>query len=183
MKIGTSDTVSAKVRKVHDWMVFNLNYDGLWHNVVNKKITAGYTAKQISDAALHKPSDAVWVLQNKLAVANGYTAVFEAFMKELGIECITVSSDTMHHVWNMVKMDDGCWYHVDLTWDDPVNANDSHAEDTWVLGYYRTLCLLRNDAGISTDHNGWTASAPKATGTKYENSVDHSIFYTRSDLD
>ena len=36
--------------------------------------------------------------------------------QELGIPCVLASSQT--HMWNNVKMDDGEWYNLDLTWDD-----------------------------------------------------------------
>ena len=40
-------------------------------------------------------------------------------MNVLGIEATLVRSQEMEHIWNMVKVD-GRWYHIDITWDDPV---------------------------------------------------------------
>ena len=48
---------------------------------------------------------------------QGYMWAYMAVMRELSIECCYVASDTINHIWNMVKID-GEWYHVDLTWDD-----------------------------------------------------------------
>ena len=45
------------------------------------------------------------------------------FLDEVGIINYKVSSD--HHVWNAVKIDDN-WYHLDLTWDDPVTQDGTN---------------------------------------------------------
>lgn len=49
-------------------------------------------------------------------VCDGYSKAFKMVLDDLGIPCVLVSSAT--HMWNNVKMDDGLWYNVDLTWDD-----------------------------------------------------------------
>ena len=41
----------------------------------------------------------------------------ELFLEKLNIESFKVSSEK--HVWNAVYLN-GNWYHLDLTWDDPV---------------------------------------------------------------
>ena len=50
---------------------------------------------------------------------QGYTWTYMAVLRELGIECEYVASDTISHIWLRVKID-GLWYHSDVTWDDPV---------------------------------------------------------------
>ncbi len=63
-------------------------------------------------------------------VCDGYSKAFKMVLDELGIPCVLVSSET--HMWNNVKMDDGRWYNVDLTWDD----NDSGLKwDYFLIGY------------------------------------------------
>jgi transglutaminase/protease-like cytokinesis protein 3 len=39
------------------------------------------------------------------------------FLNRYGIDNYKVAS--VNHVWNAVKLD-GKWYHLDLTWDDPI---------------------------------------------------------------
>ena len=41
-----------------------------------------------------------------------------AILREVGIECRYVASDTISHIWLAVKID-GEWYYSDVTWDDP----------------------------------------------------------------
>lgn len=89
------------------------------------------------------------------AVCQGYSSAFELILKRLGIPCITVVSQQMNHDWNMVFVD-GYWYHVDLTWDDPIpdrGPDDNVRLDNFLLG----------DWGIAAmGHSGWDQDAPEA---------------------
>jgi len=49
-------------------------------------------------------------------VCEGYSKAMKMVCDLMGIPCILVISET--HMWNNVKMDDGSWYIIDLTWDD-----------------------------------------------------------------
>ncbi|MBO4898426.1 MAG: hypothetical protein J5590_09040 [Clostridia bacterium] len=56
---------------------------------------------------------------NHKMVCQGYTQLFGAICKRLGVEYGFCRSKEINHVWNYVRIN-GKWYHVDLTWDDPV---------------------------------------------------------------
>lgn len=56
-------------------------------------------------------------------ICGGYTDLMELFLERMGIKSFKVSSE--HHVWNAVLLDDQ-WYHLDLTWDDPVASDGSN---------------------------------------------------------
>ena len=179
-EIGVKKSASTydKVRTVNDWLIFNLSYDHLWLDVDEGR-TSGYSSKQIKEAKYHRPYEVDWVLTNKKAICSGYSAVFKALMDELGVACQVISSDEMDHSWNLVKMDDNHWYHVDVTW-----CDGGYSEGTEELGGYNTENFLRNDKGISADHYGWdTKKYPKADGKKYETGINHDIRYNRSKND
>ena len=50
----------------------------------------------------------------------------ELFLEKMGIRNYKVSSD--NHVWNVVEIG-GQWYHIDLTWDDPVASDGKNYLD------------------------------------------------------
>ena len=50
-------------------------------------------------------------------VCDGYAALYNVFMWELGIESYIVTS--ANHAWNLAYLD-GKWYHSDVTYSDPV---------------------------------------------------------------
>lgn len=60
------------------------------------------------------------------ASCEGYAKTAKYLLDRLGIPCFVVlgnstppGSRTQVHMWNAVQLD-GDWYHLDLTWDDPV---------------------------------------------------------------
>ncbi len=60
-------------------------------------------------------------LTAKTGTCQGYAWTYMAILKRLEIECCYVASDSINHIWNMVKID-GEWYHCDLTWDDSTDG-------------------------------------------------------------
>ena len=68
------------------------------------------------------------------------------FLNKLGVDNIRMI--TTNHTWNAIKLDN-IWYHIDLTWDDPVNTlnKDILSHDYFML---RTNELLSKDL---TEHN------------------------------
>ena len=53
-------------------------------------------------------------------VCDGYAALYNVFMWELGIESYIVTSK--NHAWNLAYLD-GKWYHSDVTYADPVTID------------------------------------------------------------
>jgi len=56
-------------------------------------------------------------LVDNASVCEGYAEAFTYICQQLGILSIIVNSET--HEWNLVKMDNGQWYAMDITYDDP----------------------------------------------------------------
>ena len=60
------------------------------------------------------------------SVCEGYAKAMKVICDRIGIPCILVSGTSYtslddtggNHMWNYVKMDDGKWYAIDVTWDD-----------------------------------------------------------------
>lgn len=95
-----------KVKYIHDWIVDNVEYDN--DNSPNKDNIYG-------------------TFINKKVVCEGYAEAFKFLLDKLNIPCVLVygsgydnSGNIEAHAWNYVKMDDGKWYAVDTTWDDPI---------------------------------------------------------------
>ena len=94
-----------KIKAVHDYIINNTTYDS---DRSDKNII-----KYNSDIA-YGP------LFQGYAICGGYTDLMELFLERLHIKSYKVSSEK--HVWNAVYLD-GHWYHLDLTWDDPVTSD------------------------------------------------------------
>ncbi len=83
----------------------------------------------LCNTVVYKESDGSHQLYGALitgeAVCEGYAKAFKAICDTLDIPCVLVSGNSVSlsgaqsaHMWNYVQMDDGCWYAVDVTWDD-----------------------------------------------------------------
>lgn len=76
-------------------------------------------------------------------VCEGYSRAFQVLCQTAGIPCVLVdgmadSGGTREgHMWNYVQMEDGNWYAVDVTWNDPFTGSDTH-----VSGYENEKYLL-----------------------------------------
>lgn len=89
---------------LHDYLVTSCEYD-----------LDNYNAGTIPA----KSYTAYGALVDHVAVCNGYALAYKYLLNQLGIDCYMVSSSSMNHAWNLVRID-GAFYQVDVTWDDPV---------------------------------------------------------------
>ncbi len=92
------------------------------------------------------------VLKNHSAVCVGYATTFRMFMQMLDIECMVVHSTGLGHSWDLVKLDDGCWYHTDCYMDS---------------GSTNFRNFNMNDTACRQSHEWNTSFFPSAAGTKY----------------
>ena len=105
-------------------------------------------------------------------VCTGYAEVYGDIMNRLGIPCVMVRSEGMDHCWNLIQLY-GNWYHVDVTWDDPI---------TDVEGRVVHAQFLKTDKEMINDNGyyGWVTDI-KCTDTSYSdgfwNDVDNAICY------
>ncbi len=65
-------------------------------------------------------------LVQKEAVCDGYSRAFAYLLRMAGIESTIAFGESRgeSHAWNMAKIN-GSWYHVDVTWADPVSSTPS----------------------------------------------------------
>ncbi len=108
------------------------------------------------------------VLVRHCAVCEGYSMAYRYLLDAEGITSEILISDAMHHCWNYVE-NDGKWYHVDVTWDDPL-VNGRVVSGTANLTHEH---FLKSDEAIrSLEHYGWdTRGLPAATDTCYDDAL------------
>lgn len=109
--INKNQSTLENIRAAHNYIINNSKYD------ITKK-TTGSTPYQ-SDIA-YGP------LIEGYGICGGYTDAMELILERLGIVSYKVSSD--NHIWNGVQLDNN-WYHLDLTWDDPITPDNSNILD------------------------------------------------------
>lgn len=124
-----SDNMSTKdkIKAIHDYIINNTEYDTL-------------KTKDIHDTT-YKSNTAYGVLFEQHGICSGYSDAMKIFLDKLNIINYKVSND--QHIWNLVLLDEN-WYHLDLTWDDPV-SDKNITRDNYFLITYNNLKLLDDD--------------------------------------
>lgn len=92
-----------------------------------------YNSQNVEAAFNHTITGALLEKYDHLTVCEGYAKLFRLLCTENDIPCILVNGGSSkdasgnivaNHMWNYVKMDDGQWYLVDVTWDDQYGVYD-----------------------------------------------------------
>ena len=96
-----------KIKEAHNYIINNSKYD--------KDRSDNNIVKYKSDTAYGS-------LLEGYSLCGGYTDAMELFLEDMGIKSYKISSE--NHVWNAVYLNDA-WYHLDLTWDDPITTDGS----------------------------------------------------------
>lgn len=133
------------VQALHDYLVRNCVYD---RSAVIEVISPSRTA--------------YGALANGEAVCQGYSLAYKLLLRRAGVPAVYVGSDSMQHAWNMVQMENNGWYHVDVTWDDPILHTSAYPEGN-DGGYFRDVShelFLRCDSTMRDElnHYGWAAA-------------------------
>ena len=112
-------TVYEKVVYLNDWLT--------QHNCYNTQ----YSSMEIDDlpGIVFSPLSALGSLTGvEGPVCEGYARAFKILCDQEGIPCVLICGEAKasstskgeDHMWTEVGMDDGNWYAVDVTWNDPV---------------------------------------------------------------
>ena len=96
-----------KIKEAHNYIINNSKYD--------KDRSDNNIVKYKSDTAYGS-------LLEGYSLCGGYTDAMELFLEDMGIKSYKISSE--NHVWNAVNLNN-VWYHLDLTWDDPITTDGS----------------------------------------------------------
>jgi transglutaminase-like putative cysteine protease len=149
----------VKVKIIHDWMIYNINYD-------YKAYDTGNIPRQSASATLKTGKAVCW----------GYAALFQIMCEMAGVPCQLIEGYgrgvnydpassreqiAANHAWNAVRIGDG-WYLLDVTWDS--NSLEQ-------LGEYSESWLFSPPEAVVFSHfpekSVWQLLAPAVTSRKF----------------
>ena len=116
--INGSMSDREKIKLFHDYIINNTKYDNNYHIDTDKN---DYPTS---------PYNAYGVLFENKAICGGYSDVMAIYLDKIGIKNYRIASN--EHIWNYVYIDNS-WYHLDLTWDDPVTNT---GEDILIYDFF-----------------------------------------------
>lgn len=97
--INNNQSNFDKIKLFHDFIINNTEYD----NTNDKQSHTAYS-----------------LITTGKSICGGYSDIMSIYLNTLGIQNYKVTS--ANHIWNLVNLD-GVWYHLDMTWDDPVASD------------------------------------------------------------
>ncbi len=100
-------TNEDKIKEAHNYIINNSKYD---------------SDRSDNNIVKYKSDTAYGTLLEGYSLCGGYTDAMELFLEDMNIKSYKISSE--NHVWNAVYLND-TWYHLDLTWDDPITTDGS----------------------------------------------------------
>ena len=98
-KLNLSMSNYDKIKAFHDHIVNSTKYD-------ENNSFESYTAYNL--------------ITSGLSICGGYSDIMSIYLNTLGIKNYKIASS--NHIWNLVELD-GVWYHLDVTWDDPIASD------------------------------------------------------------
>lgn len=114
-----------KEKAIYEWICKNIKHD-----------SNGTVAVPTASQSVDRP---IGVLQSKNAVCVGYATTFRLLVNMANIDCMIMHDTGESHSWNIVRLDDNCWYIVDCYMDaenlsplysnfnmDSTQANEGH---------------------------------------------------------
>ncbi len=137
------------LRYLHDYLILNCDY---------------------SDTNGTSPFSAYGALVEGYATCQGYADAMHLLLNRAGFETMFVtgigSDESVTHKWNYVMCEDGHWYIIDPTWDDPSDITD--------LNFVGYCYFLISDEEILKDHVAKHES--NYYETPYADSMDMNFF-------
>lgn len=118
-------TVKEKALCLHDYIIRKLTYE--YNSLITLK---------------RRKQDAITCLNSGWAVCEGYTSLYNALLRSIGIPAKAIAGNNERHAWTNVQSD-GVWYMVDTTWDDYDVAGVYDYKYFW----------LPDNTGYNNDHS------------------------------
>ncbi len=122
-------------------------------------------------------------LLNRKAVCAGYAKAFQYILHRMGYFCTFISGMTKaggRHAWNIVRLGDR-YYHVDVTWGDPVFAGSQGDGGTSAINYMYLCCT--DDEIYQTHIPDDIIALPACTDESYDYYRQSGTYYETFDYD
>lgn len=137
-KITFTNDKQENIKLIHDYIINNSKYD---------------TDRSDNNIANYDSDTAYGNLIQGYGLCGGYADSMELFLEKLHIKSFKVASD--NHIWNAVNLDNK-WYHLDLTWDDPVSSNKQD-----ILEYNFFMITTKELIDLRTDQHTYDKNVYK----------------------
>lgn len=111
------------------------------------------------------------VLVRHLAVCEGYVMGYRYLLDKVGIRSEEVLSEALNHCWSYLFIGKH-WYHVDVTWDDPVFSNGQKSDGTIIHDNFLMSDAKARRTPAGKPHTSWSVRGlPPAYDRRYDGRI------------
>lgn len=145
-------------KAAYDYIITSIDYDTITMEEQN-------ASWDMTDRTIPDDIRSIYgVFVNKKAVCVGYARAMQYILQYFDVECAHIWND--EHAWNLIKMDDNNYYHVDATWGDGSNTlPDKNVTD---IVNYAFLGMTTAEIQRLDDHNVTNKiTIPECKATEY----------------
>jgi len=117
-------------------------------------------------------------LLNHASVCAGYAKAFQYILHRMGYFCTYITGNISgggDHAWNIVRID-GNYYHVDVTWGDPVFADSVESGSGITVMNYNYLCCTDSEI-LPTHTPDGSITLPSCTDDSYNYYKLNGMYY------
>lgn len=136
---GTGDRYTV-LRKLTHYLLSNAFYDP-YLDYINGQ---AHYSHALANRGHYYNQSIYGLMLEGVSVCDGFSQSFKVLCNELNIPCIIIGNNS--HAWNLVQMEDGKWYRVDLTNAAPIGKANAHTQGT--LDSYFNEVFLNNDTVV-----------------------------------
>jgi hypothetical protein len=161
-QISTEASVYQRIKYVYEYLIQTVEYN-----------LDSQDSQNIQSALLYHSS-----------VCAGYSKSFQYILNRMGLFCTYITGKTINggdHGWNMVRIGEN-YYYVDVTWGDPVFANQMDQVDAGNLINYNYLCCTETDL-FKTHIPDDSIELPSCTADDYNYYKLNGYYYEYFDWD
>ena len=115
LNINSYNDVNDKIKVFHDYIAETNKYD---------------KDKEDGGNSIYHSDTAIGTLFEGKSICSGYTDTLAIFLNMLSLDNTRVS--TNDHIWNVVNINNK-WYHIDLTWDDPISDKNVTRDNYFLI--------------------------------------------------
>ena len=158
-----------KLLSIHDYLADTVTYSEVIANGTDAEKSAYDSSNRF---LVYTPYSAL--VGDRISVCQGYSLAFKLLCNMAGIECgYAVSA---HHIWNIAECN-GNFYHIDVTWDDPVSLGVKDLDGTIYISTSDHVLhrnFLRSDAdstALHTNEGDWTTNMPACDDSDYHGNL------------
>lgn len=154
-----------KLLSIHDYLADTITYSDIVANGTEEVIKAYQKDTNYLDWTTYSA-----LVGDRISVCQGYSLAFKLLCDMAGIECGYAISE--NHIWNIAECN-GNFYHIDVTWDDPVSVTVSDGNgNTYICTSDHVMHrhFLRSDADSTVLHANegkWTTNMPACDDSNY----------------